>query len=177
MKKTLLLLPLLPLALSGCGLIEKSVQRSTKNPPNQITVLYEEGKPNSFGECSQLKISVQSDKGGEWLIKGEDGTGVKELILHKEDVKGQKVYTAVDSQYNEKTFYDEQASLIVICDDKVNEAHEFSFTYHSHNSPRLRTTLYRASTIPDWEEWLKSTNDSVYSEKNGLKSFILISHR
>lgn len=102
------------------------------------------------------------------LIKGEDGTSVTELILQKNDVKGKKVYTTPDDQYNER------ASLTVVCDGKVNEAHEFEFGYYSNNSPRVKTTLYNTSTMPDWEEWLKSTNDNLKAEKNGLKSFILI---
>lgn len=167
MKKTLLL-PLIPFVLSGCGLIKDlaNIHKSS----NEFIITYEEGKPNSFGECNKLTIRAKNERTGDLIIKrkGAQDTGTAELIIHKKDIQGQQVYVTPNTERH--------TDLTIICDDRVNEAHQFNFSYYSY-APTIRAVLYNTSTMPNWEEWIKPNSRYLTVDKNGLKSFILIGHR
>lgn len=169
MKKTLLLLPIFSVFLSGCGFIEGIVRDASKNRPNEFTVIHEEGKPNSFGECSKLTIRANNEQTGDLIIKRKDvqDAGVKELVIHKKDIQGQQVYIVTPDEKGRT----HRTRLTILCDDKTNEMHQFPFDYYSHAVPERRFIVYNTSTIPEWEKWL---DQHSVLEAGNLKSFILV---
>lgn len=151
MKKTLLLLPLLPLVLSGCGLFDPYPRLDEF----YLKVINETNKPNSFGECQSLMVGVSN-------------SNKPDLVIKKSEVTGEQVFT-IPFMDNHSTRVNERLHTISIaCDDKEKQV--FSFKIHEKRG----STLYHKSTVPSWLSYVDSVRHVGTLAEAQAGSFILI---
>lgn len=151
MKKQLLFLPLLPLALSGCGLFDPY----PRSEEFYLKVINKTGNPNSFGECQSLMVGVSN-------------SNKPDLVIKKSEVTGEQVFT-IPFIDNHSTRVNERLHTIsVACEN--GEKQVFSFKIYE----RRGSTLYHKSTVPSWLSYVGSVGHVGTLAEAQAGSFILI---